>query len=361
MAEEIWIKCRVKDKKCILARDEKAYYIIQVGKGLDCATEEWLEEQGISEELLKELQLPFDYIPKSAFRGVAIGGCTVRQTIYLYLKSDKRKLTLSSDYDPEWMEEFFRDIPRFTPPAELPTKHEQKQDWRAGKQNALLLEKLRILPPMLLTIGSVVSVGFVWSGHWAWFTAVLTVLAAIFGLAVGMPVYFTLHQPEKKKCTRALELDLPLLSMFLILMFRFRLNWLSFDALWIVCAIGAAAGVLIYWLCKDLHRVKWGPAIVLLYGAVAGYYLLGHANAVYDFNVDNSCVVQVEELSSSRSRKGGTTWYCTMMLPDGREVKLEIPGSLYRDLEEGDFIRVEYGEGVLGIEYAQAYRYEEGD
>lgn len=361
MAEEIWIKCRVKDKKCILARDEVAYYIIQVDKGLDYATEEWLEQQGISEELLKELQLPFDYIPKTALRGVAISGCTVRQNLYLYLKAGKRKLTLSSDYDPEWVEEFFRDIPRFTAPAELPTKHEQKQDWRAGKQNALLLEKLRIVPPVLLVAGVIVSLGFVWTGHWIWFTLCLIALAAVFGLAVGMPVYFTLSQPKKKKRVKALELDLPLLAMFVILMFRHRLNWLSFDALWIMLAIGAAVGVLIYWFCKDLHEVKWAPVLVLLFGALAGYYLLGHANEVYDFDANETCVVQVEELRYNHGRRGASSYYCTVTLPDGREVELSIPRSLYTDLEEGDFVRVEYGEGALGIEYAQAYRYEEGE
>lgn len=361
MPEEPWIKCKKDGKNCILARDDMAYYIIQPVKGLDHATARWMKEQGISQQLLKELQMSFEYIPKTALRGVAISGCTVRQNIYLYLKSGKRKLTLRADYDPEWMDEFFRDIPRFTAPAQLPTKTEKKHDWRAGKQNSALLDKLRIIPPALLVAGVVVSIGFVRTGHWIWFTLCLAVLVTIFGLAIIMPVYFTLHQPEKKKCTRALELDLPLLSIFLILMLRYRMNWLSYDALWIVCGIGAAAGIAVYWFSKDLHGVKWGAAVVLLYGAVAGYYLLGHANAVYDFRVDNSCVVQVEELSSSRSRKGGTTWYCTVTLPDGREVKLNISRSLYIDLEEGDCVRVEYGTGVLGIEYANVYPYEEGE
>lgn len=361
MTDTIWIKCRKDGKNCILARDDKAYYIIRLVKGLDHDTAKWMKQQGISEELLKELQMSFEYIPKTALRGVAISGSTVRQNIYLYLKSGKRRLTLRADYDPEWMEDFFADIPRCQAPAQLPTQTEQKRDWRAGKQNPVLLEKLRVVPPVLLATGTLSSVGFVRTGHWIWFTLCLAVLAAIFGLAMAMPVYFTLHQPEKKKSTRALELDLPLLAMFLILMLRFRMNWLSYDALWIVFCIGAAAGIGVYWFAKDLHGVKWSAAMVLLYGAVAGYYLIGQANEVYDFHVDERCVVQVEEMSSSRSRKGGTTWYCTVILPDGREVELKIPAGLYRELEEGDYVRVEYGTGVFGIEYANAYSYEEGE
>lgn len=48
-----WITCRMGKKVYLLARDEKAYYLIEVGKNLDYATEEWLESQGVSEALLK--------------------------------------------------------------------------------------------------------------------------------------------------------------------------------------------------------------------------------------------------------------------------------------------------------------------
>ena len=118
---EPWITCRMGRKVHLVAKDEKAYYVIEVGKHLDYETEQWLEQQGVSEALLKELQLSFTYIPKTALRGIAFTGTDAGEELYLYMKSEKKKLTLELDYSASWMDAFFTGIPRMTAPKKKET------------------------------------------------------------------------------------------------------------------------------------------------------------------------------------------------------------------------------------------------
>lgn len=351
-----WIECLEKDENCILAKDEKAYYIIKIGKKLDYATEEWLESQGVSEELLKELQLPFDYIPKKAVQGVAVSGSTVRQNVILHLKSNKRKLTLQRDYDPDWLEVFFEDIPRFVAPKPKP---ERGTDWREEKQNRVLFEKLRFVSPACMLLGLVGSIGFALTRHWCFFTLCMLVLAAEFGLLIGMPAYFTFEIPKNSKRKHVWELGLPMTAMYVILILSWRMNWLAGRFLAFGSGIGIVIAVLICLSVPDFRSQQWAWLGVLIFGALGGVVIIGTANEVYDFSEPTAYILEVEDTHSTSGRRT-RTFYCTVTLPDGREEDLHISRSLYKTLKVGDPVRVEIGEGFFGFEYANVYIYEEG-
>lgn len=352
---EPWLKCRTNGENCILARDNTAYYIIRTGKYLDLATAYWLKEQGISEELLKELKLPFEYIPKVALRGVAIGGCTAQQNIFLYLKSKKQRLILLADYDLDWMESFFQDVPRFTPPT---VKLKKGEKMRESRQDPALFHKLRFVAPACLVLGLVGSIGYVITEYWGFYTLCLVLLAAQIGLVIGMPDYFSFALPKEFKQKNVWELDIPLEAMLIVLLLRYRMNFLDDRVFWICAAVGIAAAFVIYLFVEDIQRHRWALLGVLIYGALCGWYIIGQSNEVYDFSQPESYVLQVEDIRSS----GGKfrSHYCDVTLPDGREVSLSISRSLYSDLKVGDLIQVEHGVGIFGIEYANACRYQEG-
>lgn len=352
-----WIECMEKNCNCILARDEKAYYIVKVGKRLDYATEEWLESQGVSEKLLKELQLPFEYIPKKAIQGVAISGSMVRQNVILHLKSNKRKLTLQRDYDPDWLEEYFKNIPRFIAPKAKP---EQSGDWREAKQDRALFEKLRFVSPVCMVLGIVGSIGFALTRHWAFFTLCLLLIALEFGLLIGMPEYFTYEIPKVARRKHVWELELPMTVMYLILILSWRMNWLD-NQLWAVGSVaGIAVAVVLCGLIPDFRSQQWAWLGVLIFGSLGGLVIIGTANEVYDFSENSAYILEVEDTHSNRGRRT-SSYYCTVTLPDGREEDLHISRSLYKDLEAGDLVLVEVGEGFFGIEYANVYPYEEGE
>lgn len=343
-----WLVCRAEKQCCLLAKDEKAFYIIEVGKNLNWETEEWLLRQGISEALLKELQLSFEYIPKNALRGVALDGGRAGDHVYLYIQSEKRKLTLEMDCEKTELDGFFEGIPRFTAPK---SREPGVSGWRKERQDPELFRRLRYVAPGLLAVGSGVSVGYVITGHWVLFTLTLLCAASGLGLAMAMPVYFTVFLPKGKKKQKVRDLGFPLTVMMMILFFRFRLNWLTYDPLWYILPAGAALGALVYRRLVDLHQEQGMLFSSLILGAFAALLLAGQINEVYDFSPPETYVLEVEDLriSTGKNRR----CYCTVMLPDGREVDVSVSWSLYRNLENGDFVRVIHDTGLLGIEYAR--------
>lgn len=346
-----WVTCREGKKIMLLAKDEKAYYIIEVGKNLDYATEEWLEQQGISEALLKELQLSFTFIPKTALRGVAFTGCDAGEELYLYMKSEKKKLTLELDYSAAWMDAFFTGIPRMTAPKK---KAVGAKGWRSERQDQQLYHRLRFVAPAFLIVSIALGVGYLMTGHWVFHMLCLLDLFAQIGLALAMPAYFTIYLPKGAKIQNVWDLEWSFLAVTVFLLLRARGGWLSYEALWYAVPIGAVFGAVVYWRVVDFHYEKWSlPAVVLL-SAFGFFFLAGQINSVYDFKEPQSYVLEVEDLDFSSGRRS-RNYYCTVTLPDGREVRLNISRTLYLELEEGDYVRVEYSTGALGIEYARAY------
>ena len=343
-----WLTCRMGKKVYLLAKDEKAYYLIEVGKNLDYATEEWLEQQGVSEELLKELRLSFTYIPRSNLRGVAITGNYAGEFVYLYLKSEKKKVMLELDYDPDWMDNFFAGIHRNTAPK---TKEKGGKGWRKDLQDKELFHKLRFVSPGFLITGAALSIGYVVTRNWILFT--LSVLCAViqFGLAVAMPVYFTIYLPRGKKKQNVWNLELPLTVVLLILFLRSRFTWMSYEALWYILPVGAILGLIIYGFVVDLKQEKGGLFSSVVLGSFVAVILAGQINEVYDFTPPESYVLEVEDLRYSSGKN--PRYICTVILPDGREVEATISIQLYRGLEKGDRVNVIHDTGALGIAYVR--------
>lgn len=343
-----WLVGRIGKKCWLLAKDEQAYYLIEVGKNLDWETEEWLMQQGVSEALLKELNLAFTYIPQKDIRGVAFSGSEAGDCVYLYLRSEKRKLTLELNYDPEWMETFFENLHRFAAPN---NKKPGDKGWRKEYQDKDTFEKLKIVPPICLVSGLTAGISWVFTRHWLVFTACLLLLAAQTALAVCFPVYFTIFLPKGKKKQNVWNLDVSMWCTGVWLLFSASADWLDFGGFRWMIPLSICLSILIYWRVRDLHEDPWGYLCCLLMCCIIVVFLAGQANVVYDFTLGESWVVKVEDLSSSGGRH--RDYYCTVILPDGETEKIRISGSLYRELEEGDYVRVEHNIGALGMEYTK--------
>ncbi len=352
-AQEPWLVCRRSGKVYLLAQDDRGYYAIEVGKRLDYATEEWLQQQGVTEELLKELHLPYHSYPKTGIRGVAIGGTLAGDMISLYPKSgNRRDYILELDYEEAFVEAFFAHIFRFQPPKKKVPK--ENDDWRKAKQDPELFNSLRFVPAICLVANVCAVCGYVMTGHWAWFTLCLSCLVIQFGLLLGMSPYFTIISAKKGQKSGAWELEIPLIVLAFGLFLRNDVNLLSEKAFWTIMAIGVIAGLVIYAFLTDAHKVKGAVLGAVLFGALAGWCILGQANQIYDFGEKDCYVLEVENLHSSSSRKS-RNYYCGVTLPDGREVSLNIKRDFYNTLEEGDLVQVERGDGAFGMEYANAY------
>lgn len=351
-AQTPWLVCRAGKKCNLLAKDDNAFYIIEVGKNLDWETEEWLQTQEITEDLLKELKLAFTYIPRKDIWGVAFSGCGAGDRVYLYLRSEKRMLTLEDDYAQTFMDSFFENLNRFTPPKQ---KTPGNKGWRKEYQDKETFEKLRFVSPAFAFAG--IGAGVLWfsTRHWLAYTGGLILSAAQIVLALCFPVYFTLYLPKGKKKQNVWNLDLSLWCSGIWLMFGTAARSNDFSALRWILPLSVAAAVLICWRIRDLHGEAWGFPSVLLLCVVVLLLVSEQVNVVYDTTPGESWVVEVEDLQYHRSGKT-SSYYCVVTLSDGTTEKIRIDKSLYRQLEEGDFVRVEQNVGALGMEYTQVYR-----
>lgn len=350
-----WITCRMGKKLNLLAKDDKAYYIIEAGKNLDYAMEEWLEQQGMSEALLKELNLPFVYIPKTALRGVAISGSEAGEWVCLYLKSEKKKLMLELDYDAEWMKRFFEGVPKFTAPADTGREDRNDEDWRKERQDPELFDKLKYTAPLLLVLSILFSIGYAVNGGWIWYLGCLLCLAAPVVLDIVLPAYFTLLPEKKGSKKNAWELEIPTFVHFVLGLVLPGRNWLDDDMFLVVMIVsGIGSALILGLLAEEFRRNRRSLWAVALVAGILGIFVAGHVNEAFDFSEPETYTLVVEDLAYSRSRRS-STYECTVTLPDGRQVELEISRSFYNELSVGDKVRVEHGVGALGIEYANAY------
>ena len=353
-----WILCRTGKKLALLAKDEKAYYIIEVGKKLDYATAEWLESQGVSEELLKELQLPFTYIPRKMIQSIGLTGQKTGDRLQIKLKKDKKVVTLEENLSDSRMREFFGGILRTRIPKEN-VVNRRNTHWRREKRDPVLYKKLWWVSIALGAVSGFSLIGFHQTKSPFWFTLCLVMMGAPVVLDILMPAYFTIFFSEKNKKSDAWSLEVPLAISWFGMVFCGRPNTLDDGAFLKIAGLCALGMVLICLLAEEFRRKPVWLLMPLALGAMCASFAVCQANEVYAVEKPQSYVLVVEDTRISSGKN--TSYYCTVTLPDGQKVELHISRSLYNELEAGDYVRVDHGVGKLGLEYASAHPYEEGE
>lgn len=351
-----WITCRMGKKLHLLAKDEKAYYIIEIGKKLDFATAEWLEQQGISEELLKELQLPFEYIPRKVLTSLGYSGYRPGDVLCLYLKNGKRILKLNEEVDKAFYRDFFPGVLRTRVPKETSEKHNPR--WRQEKRDKILYKKLGWVPATLIVASLLVNFGYARTKNPIWFSLCLLVLLAPVALDILMPGYFTIFFTEKSKKPDAWSLEAPLMISLVAMMVTRRFDTLDGSAmLWMIGAAALTSGLLCL-LAEEFRRKPAALLAAVFMGGLFGSFAVAQVNVAYAPEEPRAYILEVEETHKSGGKN--TTYYCTVILPDGREESLTVSRKHYDSLETGDYVRVELGTGLFGFEFANVYPYEEG-
>lgn len=348
-----WLVLQKGRKVSLLAQDHRAYYVIDVDEHLSYEMEMWLAGRGISEELLRELKLSYEFISKTAVRGVAIGGWTAGDSVWLYLNSGKRRYVLSDDCSKEWMDRFFLGVARFTPPKEKSKPSED--DWRKARQDPELYEKMKYVPPILTVLNVIFGIAYLLNRTWPLYLVWLLCLAAPVVMDILYPAYFTLIPEKKGKKKDAWELEFPLLAHVILLILLPDINWLNDGAYLAVIALsGGGVTLLLGLLAEEFKRRKGYLWAVFLLAGLIGMFSAGQINEVFDFSQPEAYVLVVEDLGHTSSRRN-RRYECEVTLPDGRQVELDISRSLYNQLEIGDQVLVELSTGALGIEYANVY------
>jgi len=351
-----WLLLQDQRKTYLLAKDQHNFYLILVDKFLTWETEEWLMQQGISQELLEELPLNVEILPRNQLRGIALSGTLAGESLYFYPKNGKRRhFTFSDDYLEERIDAFFEGVERYLAPSQPPKKKKTGGDWRTERQDPEVFRKTEYVCIGVTVLSFVFALGYCRNQNAWWYTPLLLTNAAAVALTILYPQYFTLIYEEKKKKQTAWNMVWSLYSQVLLMVFLPWKNWLDERTVWISMIVcGVSAAVVMGLLSEEFRRAKVWLLAVFFFVGVLGQGAVGHINEVYDFSQPESYVLEVEDLDHSESRRS-SHYDCTVTLPDGREVDLYISRDFYRSLRVGEAVRVEVGTGCLGIEYANAY------
>lgn len=357
-----WLICqngRGARKEILLAQDQKSFLVIDSDAGLTFDKRNRLELEGVSEELLKRLDVPYEAIPKSSIRGIAIGGYAAGDAVYLYPKSGgRRKFQLRVNHEKDQINGFFADMQCFTAPVDKKEKKNNAEYWRREGRDQKTYESLGIIIPIMTVFSFLTAILYGRTGAWYWFIGCLLCVVLPPILVILFPQYFTLIMAAKGKKSDALEASWIFFGVAFILIIMPARNWVDQRLFWIAMLLCGIAGVLLLGLlAEEFRRKKEYLFGVFFFAAVIGATLVGHANEVFDFHEPVSYILEVEDLDYWRGgRRNRTKHYeCVVTLPDGREAKMNIDKETYDVLEIGGPVRVVVGSGAFGIEYANAF------
>lgn len=283
-------------------------------------------------------------------------GCKPGDALCLNLKDGKRSLTLNEQVDMDFFRDFFPGVLRTKIPRDTSEKNNPR--WRQGKRDKALYGKLSWVPAALTAASLVVNFAYGRTQNPIWFTLCLLVLAAPLLLDILMPGYFTIFFSDKNKTQDAWCLEWPLMVSLGAMMVTGRTNTLDGSALLWMIGIAAAVSGSVCQLAEEFRRKPICLLAAIFMGGLFGSFTIAQTNVVYAPEAPRSYVLQVEDTHKSSGRY--TSYYCTVILPDGREESLSISRKFYDSLDAGDLVRVEVGEGLFGFEYANVYPHEEG-
>lgn len=169
------------------------------------------------------------------------------------------------------------------------------------------------------------------------------------------------HGKKKSKQDKAkrgvLFFCLGLLLFFVLMKLAQNYNYLSsiLFPLWIVALGGGAViGIAFAFFCRK-KGIGTSASIGLFFLVTfIAFFLLGNilasVNHIFDPYEPECYTVTVEDLNSSRRRKGLTRYRLTVSL-NGESLELSVPAHHYYTLEEGDLYVVEYHRGLFDEPY----------
>lgn len=354
-SNEPWLICqngRKGRKRILLAQDASAYYAIDACHYFTRKKRERLASCGVSESLLRELEVPYQRIPKENIRGVAVGGCCALDMIYLYPTSGNRmKFILETNHTKAHVDAFFAGMERFEAPEDRKGEKWNAEYWRREGRDQTAFEQCKPIPWLLTGVSLVCNVGFALTKSRFWCVACLFPIVVGILLTILYPSYFALITAKKGKRNEAWELSAPVyISVFTGICMP-ALNWLNDWMIPVVALVcGLAVTVTLGLFSEEFRRNRQQLWKVFLIAAAAGWLTVGQINRTFDTSPVQRYYLVAEDVYKSGGRS--TSYHCVVTLPDGHKSNLRISRALYEELDEGETVLVEYREGALGIEYA---------
>lgn len=351
ITENDYLQFRKDAHSYLLLKSATHFHLVRVDANLsESKMSRLLRIYPCSTDQLRELGLHYSAFKAENLRGVVIKGYNCGDEIELWI-GNTTKYTLDSDYTDEHLSVFFDGytITRRLPSqwTGLDPKHIQIISWT--------LNLVSLICSLLFCI--------LQTPYKLW--SVLCILCPMTAVALRLlfPTSFSLEDEsmEKKigvfrKARRKGNLLIPsvvvpglALSIRSLTDFTFPGNTIL--SLLIAALVISVVAVLLYGIFNKGFRNGLGNAIGVMFCIVLVCLgMIGQLNFLLDFNEPETYVLEVADMSVDRGHKS-TSYYCTVQMPDGEIMELNVAASTYREIEIGEDISVKYHDGAFGIPF----------
>ena len=357
----------------LIIRMGDAFHIIDCNEALTKEKRLAILEAGCTPEQMQEMGLSGTTIPKSDIKALTVTGCGFQDDVIFYLQN-KKKLAywLPQAYEQRKLDDFFRGIPRKMVKTRTRLKGGSKhRDWRIREQNFEVYQKLR-------------PVGWVWNAVCAGYVLIPIIMERFYLIPMGwivtamgavallldifLPEYFTImfiqegagrkfrNERGRAPDTRAINLGIGLFSAVAAFALISRRSYHLFDEFRVISPAliaSAVVGVTLYLFAREFQEdfMAWVVTLLLLF-VFNTFLFVPHFNHALGHELTPETGTIVSQHRTSGGRRSSPNYYCTVELPDGRELVVEVSRSEYNSYEIGDTMDLRVGTGVFGIDYA---------
>ena len=296
---------------------------------------------------LQKLGVNFSAFKADNLRGAAVKGCRAGDMLILWLGGDVREYQLGADYSQEQLDSFFKGV-HIT--YQLPPKWE-------GLDPNLIRKITRLVNGV--SIACAIAFYFISIPYKLWSVLCILCQLSAFVLALMHPSSFTLADDSKKHKQytnkgkgRLLPACLaPVIALCLRTLADFTFDSCSFGLLLLISVGTAIVLCAIYiWRNKGL----WGGLVdgiaVIIMCVFLGLGSVGQLNYILDSKPADTQIASVTDKKITRHTKS-TSYDCTVLLPDGTYVELNVSVRAYRAMQIGDSVLVKNHSGAFFIPF----------
>lgn len=344
----------------LIIRMGDEFHIIDCNEALTKEVRLAVLESGCTPAQMQQMGLSGTTIPKSDIKALTVTGCGVQDDVIFYLRKKKLAYWFPQAYEQRAVDDFFRGIPRKMVKTRYRVRGGRKENWRTVGRNEGVYKKL--IPfgwgLNILSILAAVFPMFLEVSYELWGWSVLAIAVATVLLDCFLPQYFTIlfrgRRSKRKDPKHAIHLGVGLWGMLAFFAASCGRRYHLFDSFRLLppaLIVTAIVGVCLFLFCREfLEEPECGIVAVLLLLCLSGTFV-AHFNHALGGELD-PVTAQVVDQHSRRSGKRARSYFCTVSLPDGRELDVRVTEAEYDSFEIGDTMELKVGTGFFGVEYA---------
>lgn len=348
-------------RRYLLLRDETAFHVIEVDEALTKEKEALLLERLHTPEEMREMGLSGQTFPKDGIQGVAVYGYSRGDDFELHFGKKKQGWTLAKRYEPGYLDQLFRGIPRIPTPGKRLVKGGKNSDWRAREIDPAVRKQMRPVGIGVNVACVLCCIGLLFFHNRVPREWLLTAgfICVGFGLFLGVvhQEYFTFFDGKNYRDIggKSKVSHLCGIPLLLLLLATTGFGWYFYfdqsQVIFVGAIFGLIVGLLGMMLIADFRNSIGHGILCVIVCIFLGAGIVSHFNhllAGQEFLAETPVIVEMWVNHHSRA---SDDYICLLRFPDGRELRVDVGRSAYEEYEIGDHVEILVRTGALGIEY----------